>query len=207
MLSNYQKLNTYFYLMLFFKSKNISNYTDNELIAEYKKKGDNAVVGELYTRYSHLVYGVCLKYLKDEDESKDAVLEIFEQLITDLLKHDIVNFKSWLHSVTRNHCLMQLRKEQTQQKRVNEYQYAVEQDGVFEQPFQLHEKQVQETQLTDLEKALLELKEEQRVCIELFFLKEKCYEEVAEITGYTMNQVKSYIQNGKRNLSLKLIDN
>jgi RNA polymerase sigma-70 factor (ECF subfamily) len=154
-----------------------------------------------------LVYGVCLKYLKDEDESKDAVLEIFEQLITDLLKHDIVNFKSWLHSVTRNHCLMQLRKEQTQQKRVNEYQYAVEQDGVFEQPFQLHEKQVQETQLTDLEKALLELKEEQRVCIELFFLKEKCYEEVAEITGYTMNQVKSYIQNGKRNLSLKLIDN
>ena len=71
--------------MLFFKNKNISKHSDNELIAEYKSKGDNAVVGELFKRYSHLVYGVCLKYLKNEDESKDAVLEIFEQLLVDLL--------------------------------------------------------------------------------------------------------------------------
>lgn len=192
--------------MLFFKSKNITTLTDNELIAEYKKKGDNTVVGELYTRYSHLVYGVCLKYLKNEDESKDAVLEIFEQLLVDLLKHDVTNFKSWLHSVARNHCLMFLRKEQTQLKRANEYQYAYSETGSYETPFQVHEKETKEVQLTDLEKALAELKEEQRACIELFFLKEKCYEEVAEITGYTLLQVKSYIQNGKRNLSIKLIN-
>ena len=190
--------------MLFFKSKNITTFTDNELIAEYKKKGDNTVVGELYTRYSHLVYGVCLKYLKNEDESKDAVLEIFEQLLVDLLKHDVTNFKSWLHSVARNHCLMFLRKEQTQFKRANEYQYAFSETDSYETPFMVHEKETQEVQLTDLEKALTELKEEQRACIELFFLKEKCYEEVAEITGYTLLQVKSYIQNGKRNLSIKL---
>lgn len=190
--------------MLFFKSKNITTLTDNELIAEYKKKGDNTVVGELYTRYSHLVYGVCLKYLKNEDESKDAVLEIFEQLLVDLLKHDVTNFKSWLHSVSRNHCLMFLRKEQTQLKRANKYQYALSETDSYETPFQIHEKETQEVQLTDLERALTELKEEQRACIELFFLKEKCYEEVAEITGYTLLQVKSYIQNGKRNLSIKL---
>ena len=193
--------------MLFFKSKNITTLTDNELIAEYKKKGDNAVVGELYTRYSHLVYGVCLKYLKDEDESKDAVLEIFEQLLVDLLKHDVTNFKSWLHSVSRNHCLMFLRKEQTKLKRANEYEYAFDEADSYETPFQVHEKETQEVQLTDLEKALTELKEEQRICIELFFLKEKCYEEVAELTGYTLLQVKSYIQNGKRNLSIKLTNN
>ncbi len=190
--------------MLFFKNKNISKHSDNELIAEYKSKGDNAVVGELFKRYSHLVYGVCLKYLKNEDESKDAVLEIFEQLLVDLLKHDVSNFKSWLHSVARNHCLMFLRKEQTQLKRANEYEYAFDEENSFEAPFQVHEKEQQEVQLTDLEKALGELKEEQRICIELFFLQEKCYEEVAELTGFTMNQVKSYIQNGKRNLSLKL---
>ncbi|MCB9174981.1 MAG: sigma-70 family RNA polymerase sigma factor [Flavobacteriales bacterium] len=190
--------------MLFFKSKNISKHSDNELIAEYKSNGDNAVVGELFKRYSHLVYGVCLKYLKNEDKSKDAVLEIFEQLLVDLLKHDVSNFKSWLHSVARNHCLMFLRKEQTQLKRANEYEYAFDEEDSFDTPFQTHEKEQQEVQLTDLEKALGELKEEQRICIELFFLKEKCYEEVAELTGFTMNQVKSYIQNGKRNLSLKL---
>ncbi|MGE0562587.1 MAG: RNA polymerase sigma factor [Flavobacteriales bacterium] len=190
--------------MLFLKSKNISKHSDIELIAEYKSKGDNTVIGELFKRYSHLVYGVCLKYLKNEDESKDAVLEIFEQLLVDLLKHDVSNFKSWLHSVARNHCLMYLRKEQTQLKRANDYEYAFDEGDDYETPFQIHEKEQQEVQLTDLEKALGELKEEQRICIELFFLKEKCYEEVAELTGFTMNQVKSYIQNGKRNLSLKL---
>lgn len=193
--------------MLFFKSATISKYSDNELIAEYKSKGDNTVVGELFKRYSHLVYGVCLKYLKDEDESKDAVLEIFEQLLVDLLKHDVTNFKSWLHSVSRNHCLMFLRKEQTKLKRANEYEYAFDEADSYVTPFQVHEKETQEVQLTDLEKALTELKEEQRICIELFFLKEKCYEEVAELTGYTLLQVKSYIQNGKRNLSIKLTNN
>ncbi len=190
--------------MLFFKSKVISKYSDIELIAEYKSKGNNTIVGELFKRYSHLVYGVCLKYLKDEEESKDAVLEIFEQLLVDLLKHDIVNFKSWLHSVSRNHCLMFLRKEQTKLKRASEYEYAYDEENCYETPFQVNEKETQEVQLTDLEKALTELKEEQRVCIELFFLKEKCYEEVAELTGYNIKQVKSYIQNGKRNLSIKL---
>lgn len=190
--------------MLFFKSATISEYSDNELIAKYKNEGENTVVGELFKRYSHLVYGVCLKYLKNEDESKDAVLEIFEQLLVDLLKHDVANFKSWLHSVARNHCLMFLRKEQTKLKKANEYEYAFNEENSYETPFHVHEKETQEVQLTDLEKALTELKEEQRICIELFFLKEKCYEEVAELTGYSIKQVKSYIQNGKRNLNLKL---
>jgi RNA polymerase sigma-70 factor (ECF subfamily) len=184
-----------------FKAKNIQSLTDNELIAAYKKKGDNALVGELYKRYSHLVYGVCLKYLKNEDESKDAVLQIFENLLSDLKKHDIANFKSWLHSVARNHCLMFLRKQQTQQKRVNEYEATYQHEETFAAPFSVHDKEEKEVALTKLEEAMTHLKEEQRVCIELFFLQEKCYNEVAEITGYEIKKVKSYIQNGKRNLA------
>lgn len=186
--------------MRLFKTKNITSFSDAELIAEYKRKSDNEVIGELYKRYSHLVYGVCLKYLKNEDESKDAVIQIFENLMGDLLKHDISNFKSWLHSVTRNHCLMFLRKQQTVLKREHEYEYYAESEPTNEISFAPHEKEVKENLLTGLEKAMTHLKEEQRVCIELFFLKEKRYEEVAEITGYTTKQVKSYIQNGKRNL-------
>ena len=142
--------------------------------------------------------------MKNEDESKDAVLEIFEQLLVDLLKHDVANFKSWLHSVSRNHCLMLLRKESAKLKRVSEYEYAFDVENSYETPFHVNEKETQEVQLTDLEQALTELKEEQRICIELFFLKEKCYDEVAELTGYSIKQVKSYLQNGKRNLSLKM---
>lgn len=184
-----------------FKAKDIQSLSDNELIIRYKKNGDNALVGELYKRYSHLVYGVCLKYLKNEDESKDAVLQIFENLLNDLKKHDIANFKSWLHSVARNHCLMFLRKQQTQQKRVNEYEATYQHEESFDTPFTIHDKEQKEVMLTKLEEALAHLKDEQRICIELFFLKEKCYNEVAEITGYDIKKVKSYIQNGKRNLA------
>ena len=187
--------------MRLFKAKNIQSLTDNELIVKFKKTGDNSLVGELYKRYSHLVYGVCLKYLKNEAESKDAVLQIFENLLTDLKKHEIANFKSWLHSVARNHCLMFLRKQQTKLKRVNEYEASYQHEETFSAPFAVHEKEEKEVMLTKLEQAMTGLKEEQRVCIELFFLKVKCYNEVAEITGYDIKKVKSYIQNGKRNLA------
>jgi len=148
-----------------------------------------------------LVYGVCLKYLKNEEEAKDAVLQIFENLLTDLKKHEIANFKSWLHSVARNHSLMFLRKQQTQLKRVNEYEATYQHEETFAAPFAVHEKEENEIMLTKLEEAMTGLKKEQRVCIELFFLKEKCYNEVADITGYDIKKVKSYIQNGKRNLA------
>ena len=187
--------------MRLFKAKNIQSLTDNELIATYKSKGDNELVGELYKRYSHLVYGVCLKYLKNEDEAKDAVLQIFENLLEDLKKHDIANFKSWLHSVARNHCLMFLRKEQTKQKRVNEYEATYQHEETFAAPFEVHDKEEKEVKLTKLEEALTLLKDEQRVCIQLFYIEEKCYNEVADITGYEIKKVKSYIQNGKRNLA------
>ena len=197
--------------MRLFKSKNIESLTDNELITKYKKTGDNSLVGELYKRYSHLVYGVCLKYLKNEDGSKDAVLQIFENLLTDLKKHDIANFKSWLHSVARNHCLMFLRKKQTQLKRVNEYEATYRHEEAFAAPFTVHEKEEKEVMLTKLETAMKQTRkrkheEEQLTCIELFFLKEKCYNEVAEITGYEIKKVKSYIQNGKRNLANMMLE-
>lgn len=187
--------------MRLFKSKNIVKYSDNELIDEYKTKQDAQLIGELYKRYSHLVFGVCMKYLKNESEAEDSAIQIFENLLEDLLKHDIKNFKSWLHSVTRNHCLMFLRKQQTVLKREKEYEHTLTDFTEPESNFEPHEKETQEKMLTSLEKAIEYLKEEQKICIQLFFLQEKRYEEVAEITGFSIKQVKSYIQNGKRNLA------
>ncbi len=193
--------------MLFFKKNNIQSLSDNELLIQYKAGGSNSLVGELYKRYSHLVYGVCLKYLKNEEESKDAVLQIFENLLEDLKKHEVSNFKSWLHSVSRNHCLMFLRKQQTKLKRANEYEAVYQPEDSFDAPFTVHEKIEKEVVLTDLEMAITQLKKEQQLCITLFFLQEKRYNEVADITGFTIKQVKSYIQNGKRNLANLMLEN
>jgi RNA polymerase sigma factor (sigma-70 family) len=181
-----------------FRFKKTNTTSDNDLIASYKQSGDNAYVGELFKRYSHLVFGVCMKYLKDEDESKDAVMHIFEKLFEDLKRFQIEHFKSWLHKTAKNHCLMKLRSEQTfllkTERLKKDYPAFMESDYV------LHLNNENEFYLSHLGNAIEQLAHEQKICIDLFYLKGKCYNEVMETTGYSMMQVKSYIQNGKRNL-------
>ncbi len=187
--------------MKIFRTKNIKTISDIEIIEKYRSSNNNKYVGVLFERYSHLVYGLCLKYLKNETESKDAVILIFEKLIKDLKSNEITNFSSWLYSVSKNHCLMHLRSKQRLLKREDKYEKeAVSLNSINENP----EIELKEEQLTKLEEAILKLKPEQQNCIELFYIKQKRYNEVAEITGYPIKQVKSYIQNGKRNLKLIL---
>jgi len=182
----------------------ISTLSDLDLINLYRMNGDKQVVGVLYKRYTRFAFSVCMKYLKDEETSKDAVMQVFEKLFEDLKRHQITNFKSWLHSVLKNYCLHIIRdnayKLTKEKEAINSYEILVEN--------QLHLYQDNDDELEErvanLEMELRNLSHEQRVCIELFYLKDKCYQEVAEITGFTMNQVKSHIQNGKRNLKISL---
>ncbi len=150
----------------------------------------------------HLVYGVCMKYLRDEDKAKDVQSLIFERLLADLLKHEVANFKGWLFSVSKNHCLMHLRSAQSLQKNQKELKKDLRPD--MESGFELHHNPVleKEQQLTKLEQGIEKLNEGQRICVELFYIKEKSYREIVETTGYSLNDVKSYIQNGKRNLKI-----
>lgn len=153
------------------------------------------------------MFSICIKYLKDEESSKDAVMQIFEKLFVDLLKHEVSNFKSWLHSVTRNYCLHLLRDSKYQNQKMKDFSNSEEE--VMENQLFLYQDSVNvlEDRVVELERELGNLSKEQRVCVELFYLKDKCYQEVAEITGYSLNQVKSYIQNGKRNLIISLVGN
>ncbi len=173
------------------------NRRDEALITRYRSEGDVQVLGELYQPYMSLVYGVCLKYLKGREESRDAVMQIFEKLVNTLLKHEVRNFKSWLYSLTRNHCLMQLRAEKG--RHFEDISLIVMETEGFMHPDGVHE---DEPNLNKLEKCLEELGAEQKQCVKLFYLKQKCYREIQEETGFDGNKVKSYIQNGKRNLKL-----
>jgi len=174
-----------------------TSLTDSELLNQYKRKGDLSYLGELYTRYQSLVYGVCLKYLKDRDESKDAVMQLFEKLIQTLRTHEVDNFKSWLYVTSRNHCLMQIRSRKG--KFTQEFS-----PEIMENQLLLHPEDEPELEgnLTKLEKCIETLINEQKQCIQLFFLQEKCYRDIAQFTGFDLNQVKSFIQNGKRNLKI-----
>lgn len=168
---------------------------DSWLLAQYKASGDLEYLGELYNRYMHLVYGVCLNYFKDEEQSKDAVMQIFEELVIKLRKHEVQNFKSWLHVLARNHCLMAIRKS-SRNPTVSIEDTFVENDSFVH----LDLDDAKEQQLSVMEKCMQALPEEQRKSVDLFYLQEKCYKEIAELTGYDLLKVKSYIQNGKRNL-------
>lgn len=192
------------YLKLLFNDK-YSQFSDNELITEYKNTKNNVLVGILYKRYAHLVLGLCFKYLKNEDDAKDAVMQIFEKLITDLLKHEVEHFKSWLYVFSKNHCLMIIRSRQ--QKLKKEMDLQIHADSFMETEQLSHLNTVtteKEKQYNQLEQAIDTLNSEQKKCIELFYLQEKSYAEIVSITGFTMNEVKSFIQNGKRNLKIKL---
>ena len=182
-----------------YSSSKYSHLTDNELVKHYKTSADKIYVGELYKRYTHLVLGMCINYFKDKDVAKDMTLQIFEKLFYELKKREVENFKAWLTFVVRNYCISELRKMQVQLNRDIEYQYQLKNQSHNEDK----EEDIEEEQkLEALEKAMESLNPFQKKCIELFYLKNMSYTQIVEMTGYSVNEVKSYIQNGKRNLKM-----
>ncbi|HEU4858842.1 MAG TPA: sigma-70 family RNA polymerase sigma factor [Chitinophagaceae bacterium] len=183
--------------MTFLKNISSTNQSDTELVLLYRQSGDLKVLGELYQRYMDLVYGVCLKYLKEPERSQDAVMQIFEELVPKLKKHEVENFRGWLHQVAKNYCLMQLRtpknfKTVELPALLMQNEEDVHLNGVMEK----------EENFQKLEKCLASLPDEQRTMIKLFYLDGRCYNEIVESTGYNWNHVRSSIQNGRRNLKL-----
>jgi RNA polymerase sigma factor (sigma-70 family) len=177
----------------------IESLSDLELVHQFKLTSNHLFFVQLYKRYTHLVYGVCLKYLKEKEISNDAVMDIFEKLLIDLRRHNIQNFKSWLYQVSKNHCLMQLRKKNGQHVGIETVKPTNEQ--IMEMPSVLHPNYMsKEDEEEKLIAAIANLNDEQKQCIDLFYLQNKSYNEIVVITNFTLNQVKSYIQNGKRNL-------
>lgn len=172
------------------------NTSEQAVLAHYRKTGDLKALGDLYSGYMPLVYGVCLTYLKDRDRSQDAVMDIFESLVTKLKEHEVQNFKSWLHVVTRNHCLMILRS--STYKRESEKRQDITME--FELPVHHENGRMPEEDMEALKICIEKLKDEQKQCVSMFFLEELSYRQITEKTRYDMNKVKSHIQNGKRNM-------
>jgi RNA polymerase sigma factor (sigma-70 family) len=182
-----------------FQQNRFDNKQLNEqgLLTDYRKTGNIELLGKLYEQYMPLVFGLCLKYLKDEEKSKDAVMQIFEDLVKKLRVHEVNNFKSWLYTVARNYCLMEIRTS-------SKHETISIDDNFMETGALMHlnTEELPEERLKLMEKCIDSLPSGQKEVINLFYLEQKCYKEVSEITGFDLNKVKSYIQNGKRNLKI-----
>ncbi len=171
---------------------------EKELLQYYKQTGNLDTLGKLYAPYMSLLYGVCYKYLEDAEQSQDAVMQIFDELIDKLRIYEVDNFKSWLYVYARNYCLMQLRRS----KQVTKLDI---EDNLYEAELKMsreEEKKWGEQDFDKLESCMSTLNREQEACIRMFYLEQKCYKDIADETGYDMAKVKSYIQNGRRNLKI-----
>ncbi len=167
-------------------------------MAAFKERGDTACLSELYQRYMDLVFGVCLKYFKDAERSKDAVMDIYIELNRKLPQHEVDYFKGWLHVLARNYCLMQLRSPRN--VKTAEFNADFMQSG--ETTHLDSEQLVKEEKLNNLEHCLETLPAEQKQSVALFYLDNKCYNEIVALTGLDWNKVRSQIQNGRRNLKI-----
>lgn len=181
--------------MAFFKPILTNSLSDAELVALYKQRGNQEVVAELFQRYIDMVYGVCLKYLKHPENAQDSTISIYEELVPKLARHEVDHFKGWLYTLAKNHCLMRLRSE----KKAITVNFDVELVQ-SEENVHLNGELDKEENFRKLDFCLGQLQEDQRKTIELFYLQGKCYNEISEITGLEWNKVRSFIQNGRRNL-------
>jgi RNA polymerase sigma factor (sigma-70 family) len=189
---------TYKERLSFIKNISPDQLTDLELVAAFKKDGDMKFLSTLYQRYMELVYGVCFKYFKDGERSKDAVMDIFEELNKKLKTYEIENFKSWLHVLSRNHCLMQLRSPRNLKS--VEFNPGYMQTEMDPHPEEAH--LAKEEEFEKMGHCIEKLPEAQKVTIQLFYLQDKCYNDIVSITGYEWSRIRSHIQNGRRNLKL-----
>jgi RNA polymerase sigma factor (sigma-70 family) len=176
-----------------------AHLTDQELLEKFYTDRDNHWLGIVLQRYTLLLFGVSMKYLKNEVEAQDAVQQIFLKAITELNKYKVEYFKSWLYMVCKNYCLMKIRDRQGKRPtEIKESMIVIAEDNDIQYLLD------KDRTLDVMESTLEELNAEQKDCIKLFYLEKRSYQEIAETTGFSLMQVKSYIQNGKRNLKILL---
>ncbi|MEE4214738.1 MAG: sigma-70 family RNA polymerase sigma factor [Bacteroidales bacterium] len=183
------------------RRKSIESKSDGDLLQAYRLSGKLEILGVLYSRYMPLVYGLCLKYFKNREMSRDAVMDIFEKLITELGRHKVDNFRSWLYVLSKNHCLMQLRKPGKDigislDMEENEYLFMENDPGLH------HPGVGDDESMKLLEYCIDKLKKEHRECIRLFYYDNKCYREIADLMNIEEKKVKSHLQNAKRKLKI-----
>lgn len=176
--------------------------SDEQLIEGFTLQNDATYIAELFGRYADLVFGLCLKHLKDVHDSEDTAYEIFEILLKKIPTNNITQFKSWLYRVTSNYCIDKIRKRKT-----NQIIYVDDKFESFIDILDYNDSQEKEALLKKIDNCLSKLNEDQKTCIDLFYFQEKTYQDIALTLNISWSATRSYIQNGKRNLKICMENN
>lgn len=192
--------------MLFAKTR-YKDLSDFELIEAYRKSMNDRYLNELFSRYAYLVLFVCNKYFSNPEDSRDATMEVLEKLAQGIVKSDVKNFKSWLYVVTKNLCLNKLQKSKDLDfqfvpidgDETNYFMYFSEIDSLIDEDDD-HSLKMKQA----LKEAIETLDPHQRECLMLFYYEKKSYNEIMEMKNWDKDQVRSYLQNGRRNIKIYL---
>lgn len=184
--------------MIFFKRHKTEGLSDDELLIKCKETGDSFYFDQLYERYIPMIYGLCLKYLQNTEKSQDAVMDIYENISPKIAGYEIAIFKNWLYSVVKNHCFHVLREDK-KTITVDFDSNIMESDSILTL---LSDETNNDEKEDALNKCIEQLPDPQRISVMKFFFEDKSYADIVDETGYHLKSVKSYIQNGKRNLKI-----
>ena len=176
----------------------MKNKSDAELLHAYQTFEDHDSLATLFMRYAAQVLGLCMQYLKHSADAEDAVMDIYTHIQKPLRHQHIQHFRAWIMQVSRNHCLQIIRKKK------GKYSIDISELKHMESTDNLHQVYVDDYRLDVMEEELKNLSEEQQICLRMMYLEGHSYKEIATIKGYELKKVKSYIQNGKRNLALRV---
>ena len=188
----------------------LSELDDNSLIHQYQEQQEHRYFNELYQRYAHLVFGSCLKQVKNRDEAKDLTMIIFEKLVERLPTEQVDNFKTWIYYFTRNECISHLRKQEATTKREEEWKKMRKSEEIFMENETLlrpyTDNSISNIDGAALQHAIQQLSKAQQQCIRRFFFEQQSYKQIATATRWSLKEVKSHLQNGKRKLRLILLE-
>ncbi|MFQ5674351.1 MAG: RNA polymerase sigma factor [bacterium] len=170
---------------------------DNATIRSYLETRDVRYLGRLYEAYKKTIFWHCLKMVGNEEDAKDLASETFIRTFDRIEDFKLgAPFCPWLMRIATNLCIDHLRKK----NRYKFYKFdethsavAIQNESEPKQPMISGERIIEK---------LKKLKPLQKRCFCLFYIHNLTYKQIAELTGYPLGKVRSYIQNGKRNFKL-----
>lgn len=177
-----------------FRSNAIRDRSETELVTELLARRDGRIFEELYRRSRRKIFGVCFNLLGEaaaaEDACHDAYIRAWEKL--DSLRGS--DFTAWVRRIAANRCYDELRRRRPDELDENHPEPATD--------HRIDRSVIARQELDRAIDVIASLEEHQRRVFLLRHIDHHSYEEISEATGFDAKQVKSYLQNARRNFHL-----
>ena len=177
----------------------VNRRDESSLLLKYLKTNDLSYLLELYRPYMHLVYGLAFKYVKDPKQSQEIVYCIFKKLIKDIKRQEVRVFGNWLYNLSLDFCKQWRDRGRTESDQI------VALGGSTQTPVEFYDDKDDdsfEEEISSMEDEVMRIKSQQEKCSQLFFKEQRCFQEIADITGWEVSEIKYHVKNAKRKTNI-----